>query len=107
MASLIVYTVLPCTSDFHCPEGITLQGNDVICPGEVGLFECRVDNGFDVRWTVDSEDLIIVGSDEIGTICRSSSVPNAIALLLERNLTNPLEQLGSRTSILRYRPNPK
>jgi hypothetical protein len=42
----ILYTVTYCTG------GVELQVNDVIRPGEVGVFSCTV-TGVDLRWTVD------------------------------------------------------
>ena len=88
----------------ECPAGVELQVND-IGPDEVGLFDCVVMNGIDLRWTVDGVPFDFPGgnSSDIGTII---NMPNGIAVLLERSTVAPSSVRGNRTSVLRFIPAP-
>ena len=83
------------------------EGNRIICPNTVGLYQCTV-FGVDLRWRVNgSGPIYFVAHDPVGT---HYDIPNAAAFLIERNITNAStvegQLQGTRVSILQYTPPP-
>ncbi len=81
-------------------SGTRLSGNDVICPGGSGVFECKTTNTDILSWSVNGLSLLIPGNHQVNdsSIIRSGNV----ATLVELNLTNGV--VGDRTSLLRVPP---
>lgn len=77
----------------------------MISPNEVGLFDCSV-IGADLRWTVNGVEFIFAGANQPGNLQNSNLPPNTIAALLVRVIVNDTTLEGSRTSVLRYVPDP-
>ena len=87
-----------------CPSGIQFLADDTIGPDGVGLFKCAVTNGIDLRWTVNGTRYLFQGDLTIGHIKENK---NGLAVLLVKDIGigNPLN-LGNRTSMLYYKPDP-
>ncbi len=78
-----------------------LSGNDVICPGRSGIFECKTTNTGILIWRVNNNtNLVIPGDNRVNNppITESGNV----ATLVELELANG--NIGNRTSILRVPP---
>ena len=91
-----------------CPDGIELQlVENGLYPEEVALFCCDV-RGIDLLWFVNGAGIVHQGIDPILSVPLSVPTSNVFAVLTERNLdpSPPIDQLGNRTSILLYVPEP-
>ena len=107
MQTVYVHAVCLCAV-VDCPSGAEIETNlqvsDVIGPGEVGLFDCRVINGFDLRWTVTNGPSVLtfnfLGVNPAGTLTTVRG--NSIASLVQR--LSGVNSTIDRISVLRYVP---
>jgi hypothetical protein len=106
---LLVFEYLAAINAANCPDGIELQVNEVIGPGEVGLFICSV-NGGDLRWTVGELQFTFPGGNALGTVQNNSLQPTlnsvSISALIARVIMSGSIVEGNRTSVLKYVPEP-
>lgn len=80
------------------PDIIDLVGSSVICPKQVGLFQCTTTNQFQVSWDVDGEPYPLNSNN------RRRIGNNGIAYLVERNVESEATGRGNRTSYFTYTP---
>ena len=92
-----------------CPnsQDIELTGTNLICPEQVGFFQCTVQNGFILRWNIDDESGTFIATDLVGgMITLSSDSSITTAYLVERIVLDESFPVGNRTSILSHKINP-
>ena len=81
-------------------HGVNLHGgSNVLCPGEIGLFECVLTDSATLLWEiVVGSTLVFVPTHEIGSGPLYDSKTSSVAFLTGHSDTR------NRTSILRYVP---
>lgn len=87
-----------------CPPGVELLGIERIDPDQTIYLVCSIRNAIDLQWRVNGNNLVIEAFRLTQYYIDSASLPNTIAVLLERNVDSTL--IGNRTSLLQYKPDP-
>ena len=85
-----------------CPDSVQIFGDNVICPGEYGVFKCIVTNSRGTNWNVNGTQFGWLAGTEVAR--RVISRPGIHAVLMERNVG--ANDIGNRTSLLHYTPSP-
>ena len=89
-----------CSTDGCNTPNIQLMGDDIICPGEVGFFECTVTNSGVLTWSISTGDSVgFLPSDSVA-MDKSVDTSGSIAFL------RSVSQQGNFTAMLRYKPDP-
>ena len=76
-----------------------INGDNVICPGRSGLFQCSLMNSLIANWNVNGTRFGFTANDVAGAIINRRGINS---LLVERETEN----IGNRTSVLLYTPSP-
>ena len=93
-----------CSTDIDCDaSNVQLKGDDIICPGEVGFFECTVTNSGVLTWRISTGGSVgFLPSDSV-VVDKPVGTSDSIAFL--RSVSRQ-GQLGNFTAMLRYKPDP-
>ena len=78
-----------------------MQVNDVIGPGEFGLFNCSTFSGFNLVWIVDGVTLTFDGVAQAGEV-QANGLQSATLM----DVVDVGNSQSNRTSVFRYVPDP-
>ena len=73
-------------------------GSNVLCPGEIGLFECVLTDSSSLHWDLEGVGISFGSTHEIGSGPVYGYQTSSVGFLIGHSVT------GNRTSILRYVP---
>ena len=99
-----IIAVFFCSTDIDCDaSNVQLKGDDIICPGEVGFFECTVTDSETMLWFISTGGSVaFIPSDSVAEDVNIGT-SGSIAFLRKVSRQGPL---GNFTAMLRYELDP-